>query len=682
MNALLFERPIRFATGPLLVNEEAQDMEDFTYHRPVLATETIELLAPRPGSLILDGTCGGGGHTEAILLTGADVLALDQDPDALAFAAARLTNFGDRVTLRRANFREAGRVLDELGIAQIGGALLDLGVSSRQLENADRGFSLMRNGPLDMRMDPRRELTAAEVVNSYAEEELTNIFREFGEEPAARRIASQIVKLRKETPFRETLSLAKAIEKIVGRHGRRHPATQVFQALRMEVNDELRALEEGLRGPDESSRIQQPDRGHYLSFPRGSDREKLLPRPQPRMARPAGMARAAAQSRFFTAPHHAEAGRARRDRATGQPALAQRQAAGGGKDLMNRHRRKNFNPIDAPSLARWIVITAFLATTGLSYVYLTVQLHHQGVQKKMLEQELIATRAQNEDAKVQFAALTSRTALQRRLKEGYLKMIPITEQNIVRLNSSARPAGEDELQPVVNKQERPMKWNSRTRCAIVCVFFALLFSVFSYRLIYLQMVMHKYYTKLAAEKNIGRNVIRAERGAIYDAHDEVLAQNVPVATIVADGTLINGRAALIPFSPTSLHVPPNEIAEKIASRRPYIVLKRELPGRGRPGSRENLAGEEPARRSLRTRNGPGLSQRADALPCHRLRGFSAARHPGCGSVDGSICGGRTVIATSSTTRRAVKSCLYRGLEHAPRNGCQVHLTIDMGICKR
>jgi len=246
MNALLFERPIRFATGPLLINEEAQDMEDFTYHRPVLATEMIELLAPRPGSLILDGTCGGGGHTEAILRTGADVLALDQDPDALEFAGARLTNFGSRVTLRRANFREAGRVLDELGIAQIGGALLDLGVSSRQLENADRGFSLMRNGPLDMRMDPRRELTAAEVVNSYTEEELMNIFRELGEEPAARRIASQIVKLRKETPFRETLTLAKAIEKIVGRHGRRHPATQVFQALRMEVNDELGALEGGL----------------------------------------------------------------------------------------------------------------------------------------------------------------------------------------------------------------------------------------------------------------------------------------------------------------------------------------------------------------------------------------------------------------------------------------------------
>jgi hypothetical protein len=119
---------------------------------------------------------------------------------------------------------------------------------------------------------------------------------------------------------------------------------------------------------------------------------------------------------------------------------------------MNRRRRKNFNPIDAPSLARWIVIAGFLAVTGLSYVYLTVQLHHQGVQRRALEQELIATRTQNEDAKVQIAALTSRTALQRRLKEGYLKMIPITEQSIVRLNAPLRSASEDELQPVVNQR--------------------------------------------------------------------------------------------------------------------------------------------------------------------------------------------------------------------------------------
>ncbi|MEO8043317.1 MAG: hypothetical protein ABI674_00290 [Spartobacteria bacterium] len=122
---------------------------------------------------------------------------------------------------------------------------------------------------------------------------------------------------------------------------------------------------------------------------------------------------------------------------------------------MNRRRRKNFNPIDAPALARWIVIVGFLAATGLSYVYLTVQLHHQGVQRRALEQDLIATRTQNEDAKVQIAALTSRTALQRRLKEGYLQMIPITEQSIVRLNSSTHPAGEDEVQPVVNQRGRP-----------------------------------------------------------------------------------------------------------------------------------------------------------------------------------------------------------------------------------
>jgi 16S rRNA (cytosine1402-N4)-methyltransferase len=246
INALLFERPIWFATGPLQI-EEAQEMEDFTYHRPVLVSESVELLAPRAGSLVVDGTSGGGGHTAEILRAGADVVALDQDPDAIEFAKEKLSEYGGRVTLCQANFREAGKILDELGVVGIGGALLDLGVSSRQLENASRGFSVMRQGPLDMRMDPRRELTAATVVNSYSEEDLTRIFRELGEEPAARRIASQLVKLRKVTPFEDTMQLAKAIEKIVWRHGRRHPATQVFQALRMEVNDELNALDEGLR---------------------------------------------------------------------------------------------------------------------------------------------------------------------------------------------------------------------------------------------------------------------------------------------------------------------------------------------------------------------------------------------------------------------------------------------------
>jgi 16S rRNA (cytosine1402-N4)-methyltransferase len=247
MNALLFERPIWFATGPLVPEEGVPDREEVIYHRPVLVPETVELLAARPGTLVLDATCGGGGLSEAILKAGVNVLALDQDPDAIAQARDRLSQFGKRVTLQQTNFRFADRVLDELAIKQIGGAILDLGVSSRQLENAERGFSLMRNGPLDMRMDPRGERTAAAIINGYSEEELTRLFRDLGEEPAARRIATAIVKQRKSVPLRETLPLARLIEKVVGRHGRRHPATQAFQALRMEVNDELGALEEGLR---------------------------------------------------------------------------------------------------------------------------------------------------------------------------------------------------------------------------------------------------------------------------------------------------------------------------------------------------------------------------------------------------------------------------------------------------
>ncbi len=269
MNALLFDRPVWFATGPLIL-EEAQEMEDFTYHRPVLAAEAVELLSPRPGTLIVDGTCGGGGHTELLLKTGADVLALDQDPEAIEHTREQLSHVGSRLTLRQANFREAGQVLDELGIPTIAGALLDLGVSSRQLENAQRGFSLMRNGPLDMRMDPRRPLTAAEVVNQYSEEELTRLFRDLGEEPAARRIASLIVKMRKTQPFFETIALAKAIEKVVSRHGRRHPATQVFQALRMEVNDELGALHQGLEVL--TSRLEPGARIAVISFHSLEDR--------------------------------------------------------------------------------------------------------------------------------------------------------------------------------------------------------------------------------------------------------------------------------------------------------------------------------------------------------------------------------------------------------------------------
>jgi 16S rRNA (cytosine1402-N4)-methyltransferase len=247
MSPLWNEPPAWLAIDPRAPEEAAQSAEDVVYHRPVLQRETLEFLKPESGMLILDATCGGGGHTEALLESGADVVALDQDPDAVRHVSERLSHLGRRIIVRQANFRHADCVLDELGIRSIGGALIDLGVSSRQLENAERGFSFMRNGPLDMRMDPRTNLTAATIVNEYGEEELTRLFRELGEEPAARRIASMIVKMRKTSPFRETLPLARTIEKLVGRHGRQHPATQVFQALRMEVNDELGALAEGLR---------------------------------------------------------------------------------------------------------------------------------------------------------------------------------------------------------------------------------------------------------------------------------------------------------------------------------------------------------------------------------------------------------------------------------------------------
>jgi 16S rRNA (cytosine1402-N4)-methyltransferase len=247
MKTLSFERPVWSATDPLFIEEEAHEMEDFIYHRPVLEREVVELLAIGPGSLVVDGTCGGGGHTEALLRGGADVVALDQDPDAVKHLREQLARYGRRVAVLQANFRHANEVLDELEIHTIHGAVLDLGVSSRQLEDAKRGFSFVRNGPLDMRMNPGNQLTAATIVNEYSAEQLTQLFRELGEEQAARRIASLIVKMRRPTPFRETLPLAHAIEKVIGRHGRRHPATQVFQALRMEVNDELGALEEGLR---------------------------------------------------------------------------------------------------------------------------------------------------------------------------------------------------------------------------------------------------------------------------------------------------------------------------------------------------------------------------------------------------------------------------------------------------
>ena len=216
------------------------------YHEPVLLGETLALLAPAPGKLFVDGTLGGGGHTEAFLKAGALVVGIDQDPQALAFAGERLAGFGERFTPVRANFEEIGTVLDGLGIAGIDGALLDIGVSSWQLDTPERGFSFQENGPLDMRMNPDAPLSAADLVNTLPEAELVRIFREYGEEPAARRIAQQIAKDREVRPFETTFDLVRSVETVHPRRGRTHPATKVFQALRIAVNRELEVLDTAL----------------------------------------------------------------------------------------------------------------------------------------------------------------------------------------------------------------------------------------------------------------------------------------------------------------------------------------------------------------------------------------------------------------------------------------------------
>ena len=215
------------------------------YHESVMLREAVEFVAPTPGRLIVDGTLGGGGHSEAFLQAGARVIGLDQDPDALAYAKERI---GEREGFRavHANFSEVEQVLNRLDIGPIDGGFLDLGVSSWQLDTAARGFSFMREGALDMRMDPSSGTSAADIVNNASAEQLEGIFRNFGEEPAARRIAARIVAERATRPFGTTLDLARVVENVVPRHSKTHPATRVFQALRIAVNRELEALAEGL----------------------------------------------------------------------------------------------------------------------------------------------------------------------------------------------------------------------------------------------------------------------------------------------------------------------------------------------------------------------------------------------------------------------------------------------------
>ena len=218
------------------------------YHVPVLMNEVLEYLDPGEGRLILDGTLGGAGHSEALLRAGARVIGLDQDPAAIREAEQRLAGYGDAFTAFQMNFREFGRALDDEGVGGLDGMLLDLGVSSHQIDTAERGFSFQADGRLDMRMDTTAPETAADVVNSASEDALISMFRELGEEPRARRVAKMIVEKRAEVPFETTMQLADAVESVIPRQGRRHPATKVFQALRMTVNDELGALEETLAG--------------------------------------------------------------------------------------------------------------------------------------------------------------------------------------------------------------------------------------------------------------------------------------------------------------------------------------------------------------------------------------------------------------------------------------------------
>ncbi|MCB9831914.1 MAG: 16S rRNA (cytosine(1402)-N(4))-methyltransferase RsmH [Planctomycetes bacterium] len=219
-------------------------------HVPVLATETLEHLAARPGDRIVDLTLGAGGHSALILEEvgpGGQVIAFDRDPVALAIARHRLADRGERLITVESNFAEAPRHLDELGIDRLDGVLIDLGVSSMQLDDPERGFSFQGDGPLDMRMSPGGE-TAAELLARASAEELERIFREFGEEPRARAIAARIVDLRRRTRLERTVELAELVRSVYGgKDGRIHPATRVFQALRIALNGELDAVAQVLR---------------------------------------------------------------------------------------------------------------------------------------------------------------------------------------------------------------------------------------------------------------------------------------------------------------------------------------------------------------------------------------------------------------------------------------------------
>lgn len=224
-------------------------------HTPVLLAEILAALQPHAQGRYLDGTFGGGGHTAALLAASAPagrLLALDVDPEAIARGAALTEQVGDRLQLCQANFADLADVAAAAGFLPLDGILLDLGVSSFQLDQPQRGFSFQTDGPLDMRMDPDHGQPASQLVNELPEAELATVIYTYGEERASRRIARAITAARQRSPLRTTAELARLIGTVVGRSGDIHPATRTFQALRIAVNNELGSLEQALVGAIES----------------------------------------------------------------------------------------------------------------------------------------------------------------------------------------------------------------------------------------------------------------------------------------------------------------------------------------------------------------------------------------------------------------------------------------------
>lgn len=218
------------------------------YHVPVLAAECLDYLRVREGGLYFDGTLGGGGHSELILRAAktSRLIATDKDAEAVQYAGKRLKEFESRLTIVRNDFKNAPEILKDA--ENLDGVILDLGISSRQIDEAGRGFSYIKDAPLDMRMDTGQAFSALELVNGYAEEDLKQIFFEYGEEKNARRIAAAITKARAEKQIQTTAELAEIISKAAHFDPRAgHPAKKVFQAIRIEVNDELKDLDTAIK---------------------------------------------------------------------------------------------------------------------------------------------------------------------------------------------------------------------------------------------------------------------------------------------------------------------------------------------------------------------------------------------------------------------------------------------------